>query len=435
MLKKHNGDSLEGIIWKIALIFMFGGLFIFPVHIRNPLLRTLIRSELAYSNYILAFTTMLLLAVKRDYTRTEIGLCLLWLCLVPLILLPNGMKHRFRSVPAVVNCLLPAFMLIQRIPGNKRKAYLRNSLLVFDAFILCLFCLEAFEKISGQQIFRSAYEWFVSNGFICAEYSRFLGMIDNGFGRIFTFWGHPLTNAVLFNTWFFLNDIYFRSIRKRYPRTLFFAIALLNAAVFSVGKTAVAVLCLYFAVINIRQVQWLFVYAAAGAGAYFTGIFDKIIKRFSQGSLTSGRVACLIEYFTGTLYPLRILIGYGSGTTYRKAMKHLSPAFEFPVLMFALDYGIVFSAVFVGTTFAYYTYQFLKRKAYVSWLAISLLYAQIHTYNGISLRNQDVGWITCTALMLAINCVMLTDDSQGTSLPEIRGGRARKLFVSFLCGE
>ncbi len=346
---------------------------------------------------------------KRDYTIQEIGLCVLWAFLLIPVFISCRDQHISKPITAAANCVIPAYLIIQRIDQEKREKYLKIVLYVLDVFVIILFCIGLFEKINGHMLFRGLESWFHVHGYKTSEYTRFVGMLDSGVERFFSFWGHPLTNAVIFNMFFILNDIYHRSCKKKYPMLICFIIAFVGDAVLSVGKTAFVVCAIYFVLINWKQKRWLFVYILGAAAGYFSGLFNKLIERFTTSSLTSGRVDRLIEFFSGNLYPLKFFTGYGNGTTYLDEMRHLSPAFEFPILMFALDYGILFSALFVGSVFVYYSYHFLKRKEYLSWVGLTLLYAQINTYNGMSLRNQDIGWLTAFIIMIAINTITLTD--------------------------
>ena len=411
-MNNNNRSNIGGsIVWPLALVLIFVGLILLPIHLRRPFLR-LIEQLKPYSltNFACVLAALILLITKRDYTKAEFALCGLWL----LLLIPLSLSCReqplYKPVTAALNCWFPAFLIIQRINAENREKTIRIVLRVFDLFVAVLFCIGLYEKMNGHILFRTMEEWLRVNGLKSNEYTLFVSMLDSGIKRFFSFWGHPLTNAVLFNACFILNDIYHRSINKRYPKILFFVIAIIGDAVLSVGKTAVVVCALYFVLINWKQKRWFIVYILGAAAAYFSGLLNNLIDRFTNTSITSGRVDRLIEYFSGDLYPLRFFTGYGYGTTYLKEMKHLSPAFEFPVLMFALDYGILFSILFVGSIFLYYSYHFLKRKQYMSWIGISLLFAQLHTYNGMSLRNQDIGWFTAMILMIAINSVALTDN-------------------------
>ena len=433
-----ESNRLGGIVWPLALFIMLIGLVLLPIHIRQPFLIKYLhlKSQTAYINYFMLAVIVLLMATKKDYTKGEICLCILWLLLLIPVVKSNESKAIRKMLVHAVNCWLPIFLIIQRIDRKNRKKLLGALLLVFNIFVVVLLVNGFFEKATGHMLLRGLESWFRSHGFKCKQFTVLVGMLDGGTTRFCSIWGHPLTNAVLFNACFILNDIYYRSIKKRYPRMLLFAAAMTGSALLSVGKTAMVVCCLYLLLANWKKKQWLPIYVVGGAAIFGAGFFDRIMERFTKSTLTSGRLEAIVSYFSQDRYPLRLWSGYGMNTCYNKTLFSMKAAFEFPLLMFALDLGILFSILFIGSMFLYYSHAFLRRRQILSWMGLSLLFVQINTYNGISLVSQDIGWMNALFIMTGINSVMLTDDLEGDQeLPEIKGGRVKKILTFLICGE
>ena len=418
---------------------MFVGIILCPFHLRDPILDQYIGGNYSRINYFLVLALLLLMITKKDYTKWEVILCVIWLLLLVPLWFSNIDYKLPRTLSAVTQTWLPVYLIIQRIDEDKRKKYLRNTLFVYDVFIAVLLSMGVYERLTGHSILHVVIQWLDSMGIRASEYlvfSRQVGGFEKSVGsRMYSLWGHPLTNAILFTSFFILNDIYFRSVRQRYPKMIFFAVAAVGVLL-CVGKTATVVLALCLVISNWKNPRWLIAYAALGALLYFMGAFDTIIQRFTAGEITTGRIPAIIKYFSGDNYPLRAWIGYGAGTTYLADMRHLSPAFEFPLLMYALDNGILFSLVYVGSMFGYLSYHFLSRRQISTWMMISLLFAQIQTYNGMSLRNQDIGWLNAIIIMIAINSVLLTDQPD----PPKRRRRVQEkgikaALMHLICGE
>ena len=112
-------------------------------------------------------------------------------------------------------------------------------------------------------------------------------------------------------------------------------------------------------------------------------------------------------------------------------MRFLS--FEFPPLMYALNYGIVFSVIMIGTIFVYFTWHCLSRKQVASWLGITLYFAQVNTYNGIALCSQDMFWFLMIFMLIAINCVQMRDYLPDEEPAPVHGFRG--VIIHILCCE
>ena len=412
-MKRSEWESrAQIIIWVIALGLIFTGLFFTPMHLRDPFIRLLDKGLKGYSkvNVLAAAGCLILVFCSKKYSRGDKILSVLWVFLLLLLLLSDRTVSLRKVIPAVFNSWLPLYLIYQRMDQHFRKRLVQVFLIVFDLFVVLLLIYGVYERVTGGKLMAAAVQWFADRHVKASELIFYQTVsTEGGDFRLCTFWGYALTNGVLFNAFFIVNDIYFRSIGKKYPRFLFFMISL-GGVLLTISKVAIVVSVLYLVICNWKDKRWLLVYACAAIVMFFLGFFQKIIYRFANSPLTTGRVDAMIKYFGGDLYPLRFLIGYGTGTTYGEEMYHLKPAFEPPLLMYALDYGILFSLIFIISVYIYVSYHFLKRKQIISWIGISLLYAQINTYNGMSLWNQDCCWMMALLFMIAVNAVMLADD-------------------------
>jgi hypothetical protein len=121
----------------------------------------------------------------------------------------------------------------------------------------------------------------------------------------------------------------------------------------------------------------------------------------------------LKNYFQSGIYPLRFLVGYGTNTVYKTDLVAFKAGFEFPVVMSALDHGILFALLVYLGIYLYVSYQILKRKKVQCWIGCSLVFAQMNTFNGLGLSNQDTFTWLCLFMMVLTNCALFVEEKEG----------------------
>ena len=243
-------------------------------------------------------------------------------------------------------------------------------------------------------------DWLLAENMYASNFVRFADE-----QRFFSFWGHPLTNALLFNCFLALNTAWYRSRGKTVYALLYFPAALAGVLL-SGSKTGIIICFLFLPVICWKHRKWLLLCVPVLAALYFAGAFNYIISRFANSRLTSGRLETLEEYFSGlhSEYPFRLLAGYGPRVfAAGNPLNTVREGFEFPLLMFAAEYGIVFSVVLLAGSYGYITWRCLKKKQWTIWLCYTLVFAEINTYNGYSLSSQDICILCNFAAMIMLN--------------------------------
>jgi hypothetical protein len=323
----------------------------------------------------------------------------LWLLLYIPLSVSNRNLQESTALVAMFHTFLPVFVVLYKMDQHSRRKTLGLFLILFDIFILLLLIIGVEEYLSGKYLLRAIRDWMAGLGLDTAEYNLFVD--DHRFGFI---WGHPLSNALFFNSFFVLNVVYLRSAGRKCPAPLFFAVALAGVLLSS-SKTGITVCFLLLIVTNWKYKKWFLLIIPVLAVLYFLGAFNGIITRFTSTDLTTGRLEALEGYFSTGVSPFRLLSGYSSNMVFRAA-EPAHPyryAFEFPFLMFAFDYGILYSLVWVGGLYLYAAIRFLRKKKVFAFLCFTLLFAQTNTYNGLALRNQDFCLYCCFITMMLIN--------------------------------
>ncbi len=396
-------DKMQMIACNLLLI----GLILFPIHLRYALTQDTLKlyGQLNYA-FVMALCILMYLKLKdHKFERADGLMTILWLFSAVPVLCSNYSIKTGKTLVVLFNLLVPTVIVLYHFEKKQFKRFMRYFLIIFDSFIVVLLICAVIEKVSGNIILT-----FMSDALSSKEYASYLGYMETDVWRFYSVWGHSLTNAVLFNSFFILNDLYFRSIEKRYPKVCFFMVALLGV-LFCSSKTAIAVLLAYMIISSWKNKKLMIGCGIVIVLVLAFGGFDILLERIRGTSLTTGRLEAISAYFQSGICPLHFFKGYGSGFVYKEQLYDMRAGFEFPVLMSALDYGILFSLlVFVGL-YLYVTWYMLKRKCIMCWLGFSLLYAQFHTFNGLSLSNQDSFMWLCVFSMLLLNCAMLREDS------------------------
>lgn len=398
-----------------ALLLLLGcGLFLLPMHLRAPLLEQPLGRYLCYLNFPCALAVLFSFVRRRRWEVADIVALLAWLALLIPLLLSNRQTTGRWTLTAIAQNLLPLFLCLYRMEERSKRHTLRLCLRVFDGFVLLLLLLAVVERLSGKAILVWLRDGLTSLGFSPKELTRY--MEDNRFASV---WGHPLTMALMFNAFFALNAVWFRSEGKKFPVLPFFALSLAGTLLCS-SKTGV-VLCLgQMVVVCWREQKKILLFAIPLlAGIYFAGGFNSLIERFTAYGLTTYRAEELEKYFATGVNPLHLFSGYGSGKVMgaRSAVAAFNNAFEFPLMMYAYEYGIVFSIVHVLGLYAYVTWRFLRERRWLPWLLFSVLFAEINTYNAYALRNQDVCFLFAFFTLLLLNM-----PRQSFPVPETEAG-------------
>ncbi len=414
--KVRVSSSNEETIWLAAILLFYIGVFMFPLKLRYGILyyRTPFRYA-GWANLLMVIVLIMMMMTKKQYEISDKILIIIWLALLIPFFYSNitGKIDPTKVFAAVINIWMPLFILLQRMDRSYRHKVIRVFLIIFNCLTILFLFLAVCEKMTGGKIFEHIalfYKQHHMRGMNFKTYKKFMG--GNPF-RFCSLWGHALTHSLQFNMFFVLNDIYYRSIKKKYPTFLFFLVALAGQVLVA-SKTGIVVVLVYSVIALWNQKKWFIVYAATGAAMFAGGVFRSLIYRFTHSPLTTGRVTKLRAYLKSGLYPIKLLTGYGTGISFVKEMQKYKPAFEFPVLMHAINYGVVFSILYLGSIFVIFTIPAIKNRQIASWLGLSLLFVQNNTYNGFSLCSQDLMWFFAIVLLMAIHLMEMAGEKEAS---------------------
>lgn len=396
MQDKANSIMANRKYLQILSMLLLGiGIFLLPIYLRAPMLKGMI-GVWRYVNVFALVAIVILVSMRKQLTNKEKMMIALWVFATILMICSNEKSKTYVTMTVMVQIIAPLLLLLCRLDKKYAESIIKWTLCVFNVFIIGLVLLAVFERFTGYSVLL-----FVADKIDSHDISVIatMAVTENRFGSI---WGHALTNAFLFNAFYVLNDSYYRVKHVKYPRLLFLAVAMVGVLL-TASKTAIVVLGVYFLLTNYKDKKVMITCVIGIVVVFATGLFDVVIERFASGPLTTGRMGALQTYIDSDVNPLMLWTGYGSSTAFDADMEMFKAAFEFPILMFALDYGILFSVIYIFSIYGYVSYQLIKRKQYALWIGFSGLYAELNTYNGMSIRSHDICYIMCMVSMLLIN--------------------------------
>ena len=407
-----GGRVLDTVI--IALFFL--GVIVTPIMVRTPFIFRQFRfmGALCCLNYPSTLALLLSFLKLKKWSKTDLLIFAAWLMLLIPICVSNRELEYTKYLLVPFQNLLPVYFVFYRMNETTREKTIRLFMNLFNTFIFFLLAFAIEEKISDKAVIKAFRDWLIERNMYAQDFVRFADE-----ERFFSFWGHPLTNALLFNSFLALNTAWYKSRGKTICALFYFPVAMAGVLL-SGSKTGITVCLLMLIVICWDYKKWLLLCIPIFIALYFSGAFNSIIYRFTDTSLTSGRLEALEVYF-GELYseyPFQWLFGYGSNAVMNPelSVSDVRSGFEFPLLMAMLDHGIVFGVVLMAGSFLYISRRCLKKKQWVIWLCFTLVFAEINTYNGYTLRNQDIFTICYFVAMIMLN--MITEKKASEEPPD-----------------
>lgn len=416
-MKRSKGEWIRYRDQGIAVL-LFIGIFLIPVHLRTLLFQD-IPGYYRGINFPGMLAVLICCTAFRKWKKAEWLCAVLWMLMaVPVIVSEPDAGKRTLSI---CQNLLPLFLVLYRMDEENRQKAVRFALLLFDIFMILFFLLGIEEFFNGRRFLIFIRDFLQTRGYDPAELTRYIAD-----GRVASIWGHPLTTALLFNLFFSVNLAYGYYYVKNWQRYVLplFTVSFLGVLMAS-SKTGFAVCILLLLAAFWKQKKYYVLAVPVILILYFSGALNGLIRRFETTSLTTGRMENLLRYFEMGTNRIMWFTGNGSNALYSSNPDfYVRAGFEFPEIMFAYDFGIVFSIVTMGGLFLYCACRFLARRQWLAFSCYVLLFAQISTYNGYSLRNQDICLLFNGYTMMMLN--MASGRQKNTDIKEEDAAETRK---------
>jgi len=381
----------------VGFFICFFSLFIFCYNIRQQLVSTFSQRTFLWGINYLAYIGFFLIfiATKRNYDKSDIifrSFPLISL-IFPLPMYLSGFRTFGFYIMYCLCCVFSLYFIMLEFSPEIRPIILRYFIISFNILILILVAWACIDNIFGQPILKWLSNYMTYNG----NFEYFAYPTDTENDRFFSFFGHPLRNATLFNAYYIINILYNEHHKPIMPSWLcciltFLALACCGSKTGLFVVVAITIVSFYKSKKLLIPIGILFIAIAC------SGLMNNLIIRLISTPLTTGRFSALKMLFEDTEHPLRFLSGYHSVDFATCPFA----AFEFPAIMFSFEHGILFSILILGTILSYVFYKLYKIKhikAFILWL---LLYGEVNTYPDMA-QDLDGSLIFCFLTMIILN--------------------------------
>lgn len=368
--------SNKSICNKINLI-LFLGVFVLSFQFRGIFLQGNLKSM----NIIATIAIVMLIVKYSSKSNPFYVLLFIYTILTMFISQYSNNKGIIETIVILLCILLPNYLILIDIPQDEFLDVFKLYIKFINIMTIFLIIFAVLDKITGA----SVAKFFAG---IFRDRSFYNSVLSDGTNRYYSFMGHPLYNTQLFLMFYVINYCGNRYAKYGINMIIVSIISILGIGLCA-SKTGFILLiaCLIF----LRPVnnKWIYpiVLLAMVCGAMSMGIFDMLIYRLKTQTLTSGRneVWKILEY--NNLFPLKFWTGYGSGFNkiYNRYITLASAAFEYPIRLFALEYGILFSILIYIIIFIKPVFRILKNKQFILLISFGIIFADVNTYNGIGL--------------------------------------------------
>ncbi|NMF04833.1 hypothetical protein ACUH7Y_05390 [Clostridium beijerinckii] len=399
------------ILYNIHLM-LFVGTFIISYQLRG----IVASGKLQSINLIAIIAILIILFTLRKYLNYK----LLMLILITLLLTIYSQEINGRSIVenfVIISCvLIPTLLNVITIRDKEKfKAILFLYLKIFNFIVALLLIFAVIDRFTNNYIAKAFAEIFNNQTFYDSVYS-------DANTRYYSFMGHPLYNAQLFLMFYILNVLANRYFGKKINGVLITIISLSGVA-FTASKTAIILISISLLTLNTysksKKVLYCIVLAILVVIFFKFGIFDNIIYRFTSGTLTSGRNEMWSILQDYNIFPIKFLSGYGSGfnSIYNSYVQGASMAFEYPIKLFQLEYGVLFTIFLYIIIFIYPLYTLIVRKHYTLIMSFIIVFLDVNTYNGIGL-GMDIMLMFCVYTYIILNISNYLNQRETISLIE-----------------
>ena len=387
-----NKKSIE----KNTIFILFFSIFIFSYYIRKIFLP----ESISGTNLIAIICIFILLIVNKiKLTKKNIIVITLLMILFTLFFATQVANNKdfFYTITIPMLLIFPMALLSIEIKYVDFKYIFSKLIFLLNIFIILLLIFGVIDQFTNNTMAK-----IFSNLFNDISYTKMAYETDRK--RYLSFMGHPLYNAQIFITVYILNLLDYKYFNKNTKKNIIMTIISIIGVAITGSKTAIVLMSISLIVASINNIKLIVFQILIAIGVLKSGILSTTIERFKLESLTTGRTEKWQEILSNNLMPLKFFTGYGYGATfeYNNIMSWASAAFEYPIKMFALEYGVLFSVLLHILIFFIPFIIFLRRRHFFILITYSIIFLDVSTYNGLAL-GQDQMILFCFIAYIIMN--------------------------------
>lgn len=382
------------ITWtRIWLILWLVSIYVLPLYIRYGVFP----QSLAVWNILGAVSVFgfswKYLKKRKTYTKPRF---LLWLALVFLAYFTQLLRrvNISNDILVFVNFFIPILPLAFDCKLDIKDAdCIRKStncvcILQIMAYIFKLVTGTSFSKLLGSAIGSMQLVQLAERPI--AEY------------RFCSWMGHELSVCGIFIICFALNVIYYKIMENKLPPYYYALLSAVGVAI-TASKSGLLVYFTLFAFAYISKIKYAIGAVVLAVFALNSGIFDFVFSRFLEGSLSTNRIETLQYLLDNRMVSFSLFTGRGSQALVNLSRygSGLTAGFEFIILIYALEYGIIFAALLVAYMMVFQLYDIWKLSGkWIVALAAVCVVAYYNGYNALGIYHDEMFLYTIATLAM-----------------------------------
>lgn len=357
-------------------IMLFLSLFVFSFQIRGIFFSGNLKSL-----NILALVSISLLFIYNTKNNI-IGIFILIFSALMMFISQYFNNKSIFEIVTVFNCIItPILLMYVNIKKDKFIEIFKLYVKFINVIVLLLIIFAIIDKFTNQSIIK----FFAV---ILKDESFYNAVQNDSENRMYSFMGHPLYNVQIFLIFYVINYCSKKYIEYGINMLLVAIITILGIS-FCASKTGLVLLFVCLILLRPTKNKWFYpvIFLSIVVISLRLGIFDSVIYRFKTQTLTSGRNEVWDIVREYNLFPIGFWSGYGSGFNheYNKYLQLASAAFEYPIRLFALEYGVLFSILISINLFIIPIVALCRGKNLTLIVSFLIIFFDVNTYNGIGL--------------------------------------------------
>lgn len=283
--------------------------------------------------------------------------------------------------------MVPLLLLTIKLTLFETQKVFKLLIAVVNVVVFIVLALGIIDYVSGNGV----QKMLLGINYFNERYQEIVSLdMFSGVYRYYSFFGHPLRIAQLFIVFFILNNLYNKYFEIKLNPLLISIVTLIGTVLSNskVGVLLALILILFFnSAASKKMKRFYLALSIVGLIVLINTTFfsSTVVERISGTTdLSGGRTELVTDIIDGQLQTPGLL---GGGLDYSTEVKSNSSSgatsFEYPLLMFSYDLGIVATVLMFLLMFGYPIYKMLMHKNYYLLFLFGIFALDVNSYNGL----------------------------------------------------
>ncbi len=381
----------------------------FSLFLFNVSFRTIFNEGSINSSYNLLFIIFGLLgiAVFMLNQLVDIGIVFLTSAFfgVTIFTVIYGGQDSFQ-ISIIPSMVMPFLLLGFRVPETAFNTFLRIFIKVFSLVVIIVVISGIGDYVSNKSLQVYFAQHIFSN-----ELARLVNNeLSYGIYRLFSVFGHPLSNTWYVLAFYALNILYNRYYRQLINEYLLILVTLIGLLLCGSRTGLIIGLFMILFLNNIKhKLPFYVLLSTFCTGIVITPFFqENMMRRFfigsNTGNFSGGRNEALYRVFKGFVEQPDFFIGGGLSSSRQITLNMVGVinSFEYPSVMFAYDFGILGTILIYLLILIIPALIFLTNRTYFLLITFLMLSAYMNGFNALASYTDHMGQL-CFLTMVMLN--------------------------------